>query len=142
MLRTISIVLTLLAFTAQAEGLQYIPKWHMTGGEACYGFDDAKKLVELDLRIGACDERERLHLVELTQLRLALTETQEGLRLSQLEVEAWKKHNDELETDYRKKIVELRESEMKRYSNTPLYIGAGVIVLVAGVLIGGVIARR
>ena len=36
------------AYAESPEGLKLLPKWHMSNGEACYAFEDARKLVLLD----------------------------------------------------------------------------------------------
>lgn len=54
-MRPILTWVTLFAFTAaRADGLQVLPKWHLVGDEACYSFEDAKRLFELDGKLVAC----------------------------------------------------------------------------------------
>lgn len=52
MKRILVLAALLLATTpARAEdpsGLKTLPRWHMSNGEACYAFEDARKLVLLD----------------------------------------------------------------------------------------------
>jgi hypothetical protein len=136
MIRISFLLLLLSGFTSHAEGLQYVPKWHMYNNEACYAFDDAKKLLEVDLQLTNCEKRTELQLVQIQELKVALTETQEALRLSKLETVNWQKQSEEFENEYRKKIIELKESEVKRYSNTSYYVIGGVVVFVGGVVVG------
>lgn len=44
----------LLPLTAVAEGMKVLPRWHMVGDEACYGFEQAKQLVDADLKLQEC----------------------------------------------------------------------------------------
>jgi hypothetical protein len=136
MIRIGFLLVLLTAFTSHAEGLQYVPKWHMYNNEACYAFDDAKKLVEIDLHLANCEKRSQLQLIEIQELKGALTQTQEELRLSKLETTNWQKQSEEFENEYRKKIIELKESEVKRYSNTTYYVVGGIVIFVGGVVIG------
>jgi len=55
-------LLLLLAFPSSvfADELKHIPKWTMVGPKACYEFQDAKKLVELDSEFDKLLEADRL----------------------------------------------------------------------------------
>ena len=53
----LSILLPLQGF---ADELKHIPKWTMVGPKACYEFQDAKKLVELDSEFDKLLEADRL----------------------------------------------------------------------------------
>ena len=46
------LVVTLLALPARAD-MTWLPKWHMTGDEACYDQEGAKKLLEGDAKLGS-----------------------------------------------------------------------------------------
>lgn len=130
---TISVLL--MFSTAQAQGLQVIPKWTFTGSQACYGFDDAKKLVELDSELVLCrEEGPKLRLVE-TQLRIAIDELNTALTARNeqntiLTTEVNKCFDDKKDLVRRVHEAEARESTL----TTPLL--AGGIGLAVGILLG------
>ena len=126
MRRALAIILiaTLLAPPAAAEGLEVLPKWHMTGSEACYDFEGAKKLVLLDTKLQLClktDEKVakledlvKAQAEELTASRATARAQDQRAALLQSQVE-----------DLNQRVIPL-----------PWLLGGGAVLLVTGFVLG------
>ena len=133
MLRWVAVVVLcsiLLPWVALAEGMQELPKWHMTGDEACYGFDDAKKLVLADLRLQECRKTDTAYagcqrLTKTLQDELLARTTLENELNRQLSLQATA-------------LQSLTEAN-QRYKYLLVGVGAGALVL--GILAGVYVAR-
>lgn len=127
-------LILLAAGVARADGLEKIPKWHMLGDEACYGFQDAKKLVLLDKELVLCDTTKQTVVdlkLRVGDLDKALTKEKEALVLEQ------KGHNG-TKADYLACIDEKTKWEVKadRGPSVAWLIAGGVTLLLAGWVAG------
>jgi hypothetical protein len=139
-----SLLCVLLPLNAFADELKHIPKWTMVGPKACYEFDKAKKLVELDLQFEQLLQADRLwrqingNLEESSrQLNLALTAEKHAAGLL--------KENGEKLTA--KLMLETERANMAEVKPGPFpawAIGAGVglgVGIIAGIILGVYVAK-
>lgn len=137
MKKTLACCLMLLAGPASAQyTLRFIPAWTMQEGRACYGFDDATRLVEVDSRLGTLLDNELHYLRQLRELDEATDDLRQASRLAQDEALLWQTRSEALEASLREKIVENLELQGRLNSNLPWFIGAGAVLVIGGVLLG------
>ena len=127
-------LIALLATPALGDGFKYIPKWHLVelNGEtqACYGFEDAKKLASLDIDLATLDGLKK-ELPELMRAHAEALAAQKKLR------EALEAKNAELETQRDALMKALRVSEEARIkaetnsAGTVGWVVAGGVLLIA-----------
>ena len=123
---TAILVALLIPFQASAEGLQILPKWHMTGEEACYDFEDARLLLKYDA-----------DLYYYQQAYEPLKSSHEKLfKMMELQHENLKavhaSYND-LDIQYRDLLRQKTEGEISAENTAMLgWIVAGGVTLLAG----------
>jgi hypothetical protein len=130
---SVSILLILFARNVFADGLQYIPKWSMTGDQACYSFDDAKKLVELDSKLQLCVAEETKYpalIDELKlsnqQLQLAIEDADKNYLLQKMEV-----------STLSSQLITARADLIKAQSTKSVGFGWAIAGALALIIIGG-----
>lgn len=126
--------------TATAQGLQAIPKWTFTGSQACYDFDSAKKLIELDSELVLCRETiPKLRLTE-TQLQLALIELTTALDARDTANKLLLTEVNKCFDEKKDLVKQLHEAETQQFDMTISFITGGVGIVV-GVILGLVFTR-
>ena len=126
------------SFAANADplNLKFVPKWYMTGNEACYNFDDAKKLVALDLQIQNDQDL-------CAALQTSTDDYKGALALRQQQITGLETENKRLSNSLVQAIKDKNTAEGK-VGGTPtewLVIGgAGAVIL--GVVIGAYVLHH
>ena len=137
-------VLLILSFPCRAEGLKYLPKWKMVGDKACYEFEDAKKLVEADLRMDLLFAEEQAFTRAIDDYKKTSLLFQDALELERSSVKLLEKNNDELG---KRLLLETERANKAESKQMPLLTtvlgGAGLLLvgLVGGVLLGVYVAK-
>jgi hypothetical protein len=141
---TAAVLVVLLSTPAYADELKYVPKWSMCGDKACYTFDQAKKLVEIDLQLNTLLLKE----VQWMQLNKDL---QEGAKQLQLALTAEKNVSAQLKTNGEQLTTRLmseteraNKAEARPGSFPAWAIGGAVgvgIGIIAGILLGVYVAK-
>lgn len=129
------VALALAAVPAIAWGdLEFIPKWHMCGNEACYGFEDAKKLVLLDgqLKLAAAQAK------ALEDLKLANAELQAAAAKKEAALQLNTQAAQDLKAKLETCIDQRAAAEVKAASGPSLgwLVAGGVTLILVGVLVG------
>jgi len=140
--RKVSSLLALVAFSAQADGFKYIPKWSImdtvTGKMACYNMENALQLAKFDLDLQAYDilQTER---TDYDKTIIALT----------AEANLEKTKADALEAQRDALTASLRESEaarIKAENNTSGTVGwivaSGVGLVAVGLVVALVVVTK
>lgn len=126
-----------------AQSMQYVPTWHLVNGEACYGFDDAKKLVGFDsqmtLLTAEVDDQTKL----VASLHLTITNLQGALDTTKKEVTVLQGNTGTLTQNMNDCIARANKAEAGSGPSAGWLVAGGVVLLAAGVLLGAfVIARK
>lgn len=126
------LAVTLLALPARAD-MTWLPKWHMTGDEACYDLEDAKKLLEGDAKLVSCDRKEKDYRLLVDELKLSIDDCTKALAASKKSVELLQSNNAQLSTDFRTCTEKLGKCEAHQPMATYWWIVISVTALVVGV---------
>lgn len=140
---TAAVLAVLMSSPAFAE-LKYIPKWTLVDKKACYDFDQAAKLIEVDLQLDLMLKKEPIW-------EQMLKDYKEGSRLLYVAVDAEKSANDTLKTS-NDVLNKMLIKETTRANNAearpgawPAWAIAGGIGLgvgiVAGIVLGVYVAK-
>jgi len=124
------------AAAAPVQGLKYIPKWTIINDHACYVFDDARRLLELDsqldMLIRQADDWKIMNadLQEgAAQLNLALTH-------EKLVAETLKKNGDDLAAKLMVETTRANKAEAKAGPAGAVLLGGGIALVVVGLVTG------
>jgi hypothetical protein len=126
------LTVTLLALPARAE-MTWLPKWHMTGEDACYDLEGAKKLLEGDLKLVSCDRKEKEYKLLVDELKLTIQSKDAALVASKKSVELLQENNATLSTQQRTCITDLGTCQAKQPMATYWWLVISVTALVVGV---------
>lgn len=129
-------LIALIAFAPVATHAQeYLPKWHMTGNEACYDLEGAKALLKADLELKTCNEN---YKIEIPKLQLAVKDLKLALDLSQKHAEIWSDQAVKYNTEATKRIVDLYSCEAKLNSGPSWgwLVAGGLAAVLLGVGVG------
>jgi hypothetical protein len=94
-------VLSCLVWPLQARGdLVFLPKWHMSGDEACYDQDGARLLLMNDALLVQCDQQTKEYRLTTQELHLEIDSLQQALTASKTSVALLQANNAKLSTDF------------------------------------------
>lgn len=127
-------MILLLSLPAQAE-LKYIPKWTMLDGKACYDFEDAKKLLLLDVEFELLVEKDVRHEKIIADLKARSGKFEEAL--------AYEKAVNETQRIFSEKLNKMLLLETERANKAearpgmfPAWFIAGAVGLTVGFVLG------
>lgn len=141
-MKRLAALLLLLPCLAQAEGLQYVPKWRMVGGLACYDKGGAAQLLQVDARVGYCEEALRLRRLEVEALQGRHTALQTAFDAQTALAQAWEAKARENEAQRTQTRQALTRCEAKQAGTGFGWYVAGALVLVLGGAAAGVALSR
>lgn len=130
-------ILLLVCFPAYADGLKYVPKWKMVNNLACYEFEDAKKLVEIDLRYGLLTDKEKTFTLAVEDYQSAATNFQKSLAIQKQSVDLLEKNNDDLAKRLLAETERANKAEASKPAWSTLVLGGAGLLLVG--VVGGVL---
>lgn len=136
-------LLLLVSLPCQAE-LKYVPKWKMVGDQACYDFEGAKKLVELDLRMDLLFAEEQAFTRAIDDYKQTSILFKESLELERNSVKLLEKNNEDLG---KRLLLETERANKAESKQMPLLTtvlgGAGLLLvgIVGGVLLGVYVSK-
>lgn len=133
--------LLLIALPAQAE-LQHIPKWKMVGDYACYDFEQAKQLLELDARMVLWEEQNKKLTEAMAKLALANDDLKGALETSKAEAVAWKGEADDLRGGYKTCIADKNKCQTSGMSAVAWIITGATVIVATGFVIGFAVAKN
>lgn len=144
MKRLIAALLLVVSTTSFAEELLYVPKWKMCGKLACYEFEQASKLFEIDKQlatlIAAAPIRDKLE----AELKEAAKKYKDALELEEAAAAKLKKQNEKLAADLMKETARANKESAKP-GPFPAWAIAGAVGIgvgvVAGVVLGVYVAK-
>lgn len=144
MKKTALLLLLVFPSSVLADELRYIPKWSMCGEKACYDFDQAKKLLELDADLHLLLQQVKLTTGMSVDLKKATTSLQEALEAQKSATLTLQQSNTKLNEMLVKETTRANKAEAKPGPFPAWAIGAGVgiaVGVVAGVLLGVYVAK-
>lgn len=139
-------LLMLLVFptSAFADELRYIPKWSMCGDKACYDFDQAKKLLELDADLHLLLQQVKLTTDMGGDLKQATMSLREALEAQTSATLTLQKSNEILNKKLVEETTRANKAEAKP-GPFPAWViagGVGVAVgVIAGIILGVYVAK-
>lgn len=107
-----------------------LPVWHMTGDEACYGFEDAKKLLLANYRLRECRKTDAAYASCLL-----------GNKALQDEMIARTTLENELNRQLSLQATAIKDLQAQNGRYKYLLVGVGAGALIAGILAGVYVAR-
>ena len=129
-------VLSCLVWPLQARGdLVFLPKWHMSGDEACYDQDGARLLLMNDALLVQCDQQVKEYRLTTQELHLALDASKNSVALLQA-------NNARLSSDYVTCTKTLGTCQAGQPMATYWWIVVVVTALVVGLGAGIAIDRK
>jgi hypothetical protein len=139
-------LLMLLVFPTSvlADELRYIPKWSMCGDKACYDFDQAKKLLELDADLHLLLQQAALLSGVQGDLKAATMNLRVALEAQKNATLTLEKSNEILNKKLVEETTRANKAEAKPGPFPAWAIGAGVgiaVGVVAGVILGVYVAK-
>ena len=139
-------LLLLLAFPSSvfADELKHIPKWTMMGPKACYEFQDAKKLVELDSEFDKLLEADRLWRQINANLQESLKQTNLALALEKNISAELKLNGEQLTARLMTETARANKAEAKPgiFPAWAIAGGIGIAVgVIAGIVLGVYVAK-
>lgn len=131
-------LLCLITFPAAAE-LSIVPKWKMSGGQACYSLEDAKTLVLLDARLVACQDYDSV----FGEMLKATGEGQDALKLKSDALELSLKEAASLKTQMDTCITERAQAQAEAASGPGLgwLVAGGLALTLLGFLLGNQVIK-
>lgn len=138
------LLLVVLPTQALADELRYVPKWKMCGDKACYEFDEAKKLVELDADLHLLLQQVSLTTGANVDLKKASTSLQEALEAQKSASLTLEKSNENLNKMLLKETTRANKAEAKPGPFPAWVIAGGVgiaVGVVAGIVLGVYVAK-
>lgn len=139
-----ALLLVVMPGRALADELRYIPKWSMCGDKACYDFNQAKKLLELDADLHLLLQQVRLTTGVSVDLRQATTSLREALEAQTSATLTLQKSNDILNKRLIEETTRANKAEAKPGPFPAWAIAGGVgiaVGVVAGILLGVYVAK-
>ena len=137
----LSILLPLQGF---ADELKHIPKWTMVGPKACYEFQDAKKLVELDSEFDKLLEADRLWRQITADLEESGKQANLALALEKNIAAALKLNGEQLTARLMTETARANKAEA-RSGPFPAWAIAGAVGIgvgvIAGIILGVYVAK-
>ena len=117
-----------------------LPKWHMVSGQACYDFDEAKLLVQGDMRLVACDITSHAFDEMRKQFDLML----EGIKQKDLVITFTQSKADDLKNQLDACITERAAAEVKANSGPSVawLIAGGLALTLGGFLLGNQLLKK
>ena len=129
-----ALICVLLPSTGFAD-MTHVPPWTMTGGKACYEFQDAKKLVQVDSDLTTCLKKDT-DWAELTKnLQESAVQLQTALTEEKNAAATLKANGDSLSARLMDETARANKAEAKP-GIWPAWGIAGGIGLVIGVIAG------
>lgn len=139
-----ALLTAVLSLNAFGQGLQYVPKWKMVNGKACYEFEDAQLLVELDLRFAQLTYSEQAFSSAIEDYKRSATNFETALKLDKSSLELLTKNNDTLAKRLLVETDRANKAEASKPAWSTLVLGgAGLVVIgvIGGVLLGVAVAK-
>lgn len=142
MRRAIALLL-LLAFPASASGMDHLPAWKVIENKACYTFDEAKQLAEMDSKLSECSQVRTLleeHQALQFQGQAALEAALETLKL---ELAGMTEYSEELFVQLDTCITNKHTAQVQA-AQTGLgwYVAGGLALVLVGGVLGAWIAAE
>lgn len=129
-----ALLVALLPTQGLAQGMTHIPAWTMVGGKACYEFQDAKKLVQVDADLDTALKKND-QWAELTKnLQEASVELQAGLTAEKNANDLLKNNGASLASKLMAETSRANTAEAKPGMWPAWGIAAGVGLLVGAIL--------
>ena len=126
----------LLPASALGQALQFVPPWHMSNGEACYDFNDARKLVEIDSKLRFYSALEQTYPKALEGLRLSNQALTFAISKKEEVIQEQTKLNTELTESLKTCTAQKNTCESNYTVGLGWAIGGGVAILVLGGVVG------
>lgn len=145
MKKTAALLTAVLSLNAFGQGLQYVPKWKMVNGKACYEFEDAQLLVELDIRFAQLTYSEQMFSSAIEDYKRSASNFETALKLDKSSLELLKNTNDDLGKRLLAETERANKAEASKPAWSTLVLGgAGLVAVgvVAGVLLGVAVAVK
>jgi hypothetical protein len=132
--RAAALILLLAGAPAGAEELKYIPKWHMSGGEACYDLRGAKELVLADKQLSLCET----YKSGMAQLGLALEGSHEAYNRAVESARVYEDLAARMARDLELEIAEKNKWKAKANSGPGIgwLVAGGLALTLTGLLVG------
>jgi hypothetical protein len=121
---------------AFAEGLKYVPKWHMTGNEACYDIQGAKTLLKLDADMEECAGERQLAIAEVEKLKAANLDLTHALELTQKGEDLLKTRETGLTKDLKDCVAAKNKAEASQLPSMGWPIAGSVLLIGVGIILG------
>jgi hypothetical protein len=118
--------------------LKYIPKWKMCGDKACYEFNDAWKLIALDLEIDRLTKLENKHAEIKVEHEKAVSKLKEALNAEKTACSTLQSNNERLNFLLTLETTRATAAEA-RPGPFPAWAIAGGVGLAVGVIAGVVL---
>jgi hypothetical protein len=145
MKRTRAIVLAvLMSSAAYADELRYIPKWTMCGDKACYDFDQAKKLLEIDADLHKLTLGQEVQTDIGLSLKKATKNLQEALERQKEAAEKLQLNNTKLNELLIKETTRANQAEARSGPFPAWAIAGGIgigVGIIAGIILGVYVAK-
>ena len=145
MKRVTTLLCLLLSAQAMADGLNYVPKWTMVDGKACYEFADAKVLVQLDLDLTALhkkDEGWTLLKAELEKVSTNLSGALEAEKAASVKRDA---NILDLNKQLTEQITRANKAEAQKMPSIGWLVAGATVLMalgaIAGVLVYGYVKK-
>lgn len=143
-MKATAFVLAVLMSTNAVADMKHVPPWTMTGGKACYEFQEAKKLVQIDSDLTACLAKD-IEWAELVKnLQTASAQLQVALTAEKSAGATLKANSDHLAAELMKETERANKAEAKPGMFPAWAIGAGVglvVGVIAGILLGVYVSK-
>lgn len=139
-MRVLTIVLAVLlpvtTMAQETQPLQFVPAWHMANGQACYTFEEAKKLLEIDSKLKLCQIEEEETPKVIAKLRLANIQLGEASQKKDVALAERDAQVKQLTDDLKACTKEKNDCKAKWTPGVGWAIAGGVSFVLIGVLIG------
>lgn len=135
-----ALLIGLLPSTVMAQ--QVLPKWHMKGNEACYGFEDAKLLLELDSELlmhrEIAPQLQRINL----DLYLAVDEFKAALETQKAATAVVVDNNQQLDKMLKDAIQRANKAESNKMPGLGWTIAGALVLVLTGVALERFVIQR
>jgi hypothetical protein len=134
----------LVASLCRADELKYVPKWKMCGKLACYEFEQAAKLFEIDKQLATFIAAEPIRNKLETELKEAAKKYKDALGHEEAAAAKLKEQNEKLAADLMKETARANKESAKP-GPFPAWAIAGAVGIgvgvVAGIVLGVYVAK-
>lgn len=131
MKRSLAILVALL-LPATAGAQQALPKWHMTGDEACYGFEEARQLLILDSELVM--RRESAGLSD--SLRISVGHLTAALDTQKAATQVILDDNAYLTAQLKEALARANKAEVSKSPSLGWTVAGALALVVAGAALG------